>query len=198
MLGVFLLASAAAYSQNSDKKAWKRYRKERRKEFLQKERSPLDRRSVRRVRYFAYAPKWRVPAKVNLIAEGATVAFATSSGVPRDYVAYATLTFGAAGDTHTLTVYRSANASRLPAAYRDYLFLPFTDATNGSTSYGGGRYLDLRITDLRVENFFLDFNRAYNPYCAYAEGYSCPVPPPNNRLPLAIVAGECNFAATFE
>jgi uncharacterized protein (DUF1684 family) len=71
----------------------------------------------------------------------------------------------------------------------DYLFIPFTDLTNGHGSYGGGRYLDLTIPPAGTTTMVLDFNRAYNPSCAYNVAYSCPVPPPENRLAIAIPAG---------
>ncbi len=69
------------------------------------------------------------------------------------------------------------------------LFIPFTDLTSGNTTYGGGRYLDI-TTSLKSGKIWVDFNLAYNPYCAYNEEYSCPIPPKQNHLPVAINAGE--------
>jgi hypothetical protein len=71
--------------------------------------------------------------------------------------------------------------------YEDFLFLPFNDYTNGNETYGGGRYLDLRIPD--GSTIILDFNKAYNPYCAYTDRYSCPVPPKENSITTYIYAG---------
>ena len=73
--------------------------------------------------------------------------------------------------------------------YEDYLFVPFTDQTNGHSSYGGGRYLDLRMGQINDGQMVLDFNKAYNPFCTYSSAYSCPVPPPENRLSVAVEAG---------
>lgn len=73
------------------------------------------------------------------------------------------------------------------------LFVPFTDLTNGHATYGGGRYLDVPLPEADAPEIELDFNRAYNPYCAYNNGYSCPVPPADNRLQIAIAAGEKSF-----
>ena len=73
------------------------------------------------------------------------------------------------------------------------LFIPFTDRTNGHESYGGGRYLDAPLPAPGTTEISLDFNRAYNPYCAYNNAYSCPVPPAENRLQVAIPAGEKSF-----
>ena len=73
------------------------------------------------------------------------------------------------------------------------LFIPFTDRTNGHETYGGGRYLDVPLPEPNATEIELDFNRAYNPYCAYNNAYSCPVPPAENRLQVAIPAGEKSF-----
>jgi len=75
--------------------------------------------------------------------------------------------------------------------FEDYLFLPFSDTTNGNETYIGGRYIDCRIQkDLE---WTIDFNKAYNPYCAYNYKYSCPIVPMENDLPIAIIAGVKKF-----
>ncbi len=71
----------------------------------------------------------------------------------------------------------------------------FKDETSGKETYGGGRYLDYTLSDLKNNTIILDFNKAYNPYCAYQENYACPVPPKENRLPISIFAGEQYEAA---
>jgi uncharacterized protein (DUF1684 family) len=68
------------------------------------------------------------------------------------------------------------------------LFCPFKDKTNGKQSYGAGRFLDFEEKDL--ENMVVDFNYAYNPYCAYNSNFSCPIPPLENHLEIAVMAGE--------
>jgi uncharacterized protein (DUF1684 family) len=80
------------------------------------------------------------------------------------------------------------------AQYKDHLFIPFTDATSGEGTYESGRYIDLDIKDITDNKFTIDFNKAYNPYCAYVTGrYNCPIPPVENRLAVAIRAGEKAF-----
>jgi uncharacterized protein (DUF1684 family) len=74
--------------------------------------------------------------------------------------------------------------------YKDHLFIPFTDGTTYTETYGGGRYIDLSVNDIKNGKIELDFNKCYNPYCAYAGGFNCPIPPVENRLPVAIKAGE--------
>jgi hypothetical protein len=76
---------------------------------------------------------------------------------------------------------------------RDYLFIGFTDMTSAAETYGAGRYIDCVTGDIRGNTMLLDFNKAYNPYCAYAAGYNCPIPPRENDLPVAILAGEKNY-----
>ncbi|RSK49483.1 DUF1684 domain-containing protein [Hymenobacter rigui] len=104
------------------------------------------------------------------------------------YRKYGVLEFVLDGQPRQLTVYQSLDLLNT-TDYRDYLFVPFTDRTNGHGSYGGGRYLDLRRGQIRGGQVLLDFNRAYNPYCAYQSGYSCPVPPPENRLAVEVQVG---------
>lgn len=85
-----------------------------------------------------------------------------------------------------LNVYQNIELSK-KKAYKNYLFLPFTDYTNGETTYGGGRYIDLQIPE--GNTIIIDFNKAYNPYCAYSHKYSCPIPPAENFLNIKIEAG---------
>ena len=73
--------------------------------------------------------------------------------------------------------------------YANYLFLPFNDNTNGKTSYGGGRFIDLEIPEAGSKTIVIDFNKSYNPYCAYNHKYSCPIPPSENNLNVEISAG---------
>ena len=75
--------------------------------------------------------------------------------------------------------------------YKDYLFLPFSDLTCGKDSYIGGRYIDMRIP--KSNTVLIDFNKAYNPYCAYSYKYSCPIVPLDNDLDIEILAGVKKF-----
>lgn len=104
------------------------------------------------------------------------------------YRKYGELHFTLDGKPQRLNVYQNLELMR-KAGFEDYLFVPFTDRTNGHGSYGGGRYLDLRLGQIKSGQLLLDFNRAYNPYCAYSPLYSCPVPPAENRLAVEVKAG---------
>ncbi|MAH20173.1 MAG: hypothetical protein CMB96_01800 [Flavobacteriaceae bacterium] len=94
------------------------------------------------------------------------------------------LSFTIKGLNYNLKVYQS-ESSVLESS--DYLLLPYLDATNGITTYGGGRYLDLKIPE--GDSIWLDFNKSYNPYCVYNERYSCPIVPRENHLPIKVDAG---------
>jgi hypothetical protein len=103
----------------------------------------------------------------------------------RDALRYGYFEFEAGGQRCRVQVYRTIE--NIQAGGRE-LFIPFRDATSGQETYGAGRYLDLQENTTGL--YELDFNNAYNPYCAYTETYSCPVPPAENTLPIPIPAGE--------
>lgn len=134
--------------------------------------------------WFDPDPAWRVEATVEPVADPDTVAMTTSLGLTKFYVRHSRLTFTApAGETAALTLF-------VPASGADYGFLPFTDATTGDQTYGGGRYLDVEPPAEGVKTVVIDFNSAYNPYCAYTHFYNCPIPPAENNLDVAVTAGE--------
>lgn len=114
----------------------------------------------------------------------------TTTGTNSEEVVYGVLTFELKGKEHSLEIYQNPELMN-QEGFEDYLFLPFTDLTNGNETYGGGRYLDLRIPT--TNSITLDFNRAYNPYCAYNKKFSCPLVPSVNHLDIAINAGLKDF-----
>jgi len=116
----------------------------------------------------------------------------TYSGQEKEFYKYGTLTFSLKGKQRTLTVYRNLNTIKMEK-YKNYLFLPFMDKTSGEITYGGGRYIDLETTDIVNNEMVLDFNKAYNPYCAYGDGWNCPIPPVENHLEISIKAGEMAY-----
>jgi uncharacterized protein len=135
--------------------------------------------------YFAIDPSYRVPA---LLSEdpsgrGIVIELPTSSTERRRMRKVGALGFTVSGAPYTLTAFVDAEA---PDMRR--LFVPFGDITNGAETYKGGRYLDLDRTPTGL--YDLDFNRAYHPYCVYDAAYVCPVPPRENRMTVAIKAGE--------
>ena len=146
------------------------------------------RRSFEGLAYFTPDIAWVVTAKVTPIAHAEPFEMATSTGHPRLQVRAARLDMQTPAGPAVLFAYKDAGRP-----HSRTLFLPFRDATSGKETYGAGRYLDLEASggaELEV-----DFNLAYNPYCAYSEAYSCPLPPAENWLKLAVTAGEKNTPA---
>lgn len=159
------------------------------REYRDPERSPLSKAEIAAFNgheFYPVAARFAVKARLVKTKKPATFKMKTSTDRLPEYVKYGELHFVLAGKAQTLEIYQSVSLREKPG-YADYLFLPFTDATNGEETYGGGRYLDLKIP--KGKTLELDFNKAYNPYCAYNYQYSCPVPPLANRLEIAVEAG---------
>lgn len=140
--------------------------------------------------YYPEEPAARVVARVERPPAPTIALLTTSTGEEREFVEYGIARFPYGGQELGLMLFAPASEPDGPR-----LFLPFADATSGNETYGAGRYLDLlidRATEAPPSNveLVIDFNYAYHPLCAYAEGYSCPFPPPSNRLPVAVRAGE--------
>lgn len=133
--------------------------------------------------YFDPDPRYAVPAELRLYESRQPVEVPTSTGTVRQMELVGTLNFTIDGQQMSL-------GALVPAGTRQIqeLFVPFADLTTGTETYKAGRYLDIPPTATGL--YTIDFNRAYNPTCAYNESYECPYPPPSNRLNVAIRAGE--------
>lgn len=187
-IGTSFIASDKAYI-----KSIKKHRKERRKEFRDPRRSPLreEAKHFKRLAYFEISPAYKLEARLERTPDAIPFKIPTNEPkVSKDYVSYGKLHFNLKGKTHQLVVYKSLAFSPLPQ-FRSLLFLPFRDRTTGKATYGGGRYLDLQVPE--GNQLMLDFNLAYNPNCAYSEGWSCPLPPAENTLDVPVEAGEKNY-----
>jgi uncharacterized protein (DUF1684 family) len=145
---------------------------------------PAQRARFTGLRYYPPDPAAVLVVQVHEFAEHPPARLVTNTGQPFDYLRWGEVHFTWQGVDCRLTVYRADPGDPT-------LFAPFGDLTNGQTTYGGGRYVEL--VERADGSYVLDFNRAYNPYCAYNSGWSCPLPPPENRLPVAIEAGERAF-----
>lgn len=160
-------------------------------EFANPKESPLteaERRAFSTLPYYPTNYNYYVTAKLVRDSTAQPFAMETSTAQRPLYRKYGELCFMLNGQALRLSVYQNQELLNKPGL-EDYLFVPFTDLTNGKGSYGGGRYLDLRVPPAGTSTMELDFNRAYNPSCAYNHGYSCPVPPVENRLAADIPAG---------
>lgn len=133
---------------------------------------------------------FRVVATFNPAMDSKWLSFPTSGKITKLFKVYGLLSFELNNKPLRLNVYQSQDLM-LSEEYKNYLFLPFTDSTTGNETYEGGRYIDLSTKDIQGNEVVLDFNKSYNPYCAYVSGkYNCPIPPKENALSIAIRAGE--------
>ena len=144
------------------------------------------------IHFYPVDESYRVTASFHRINDANGFDMNTASGMKQKYFQYGLLTFKLHDSSAYLYIYQSASLMK-QKKYKDYLFVPFGDATSGFESYGGGRYLDFTISDIKNNFLVIDFNKAYNPYCAYTAGYNCPLPPEENLLTIAIPAGEKNY-----
>lgn len=166
-------------------------RKEKDEFFKNDEESPIEpalREKFNGLRYFPVDPSFRLTAELTLIppTDSATLLMQTTTGDERLMRRYGIARFRPGGAEHRLTLFVSNESPMV-------LFVPFTDPTNGTETYPTGRYIDIPLPKNRRDQIVIDFNTAYNPYCAYSDKYSCPIPPPENRLSIPIRAGEMNY-----
>jgi len=137
------------------------------------------------LRYFAPAAGFRVMARLTRLSVLLPQPLAMSLGKPESYQRWGTAEFELSGQPQKLVLLQKAGDKQL--------FVPFTDPTNGEQTYGSGRYIDVPLPAAEANEIELDFNQAYNPYCAYNHDYSCPMPLAENRLTVPVTAGEQTF-----
>lgn len=169
-------------------------RLEKDKKFKHPESSPLKKEDVllfNSLDYFAIDSTYKIWAKLSKFENSDTVLFPTTTERKPKYYIYAIANFELNEDSFKIYLYRNV-AFMKDSLYKNHIFLPFSDYTSGEETYGGGRYLDLEITD--SNHILIDFNNAYNPYCAYNSKYSCPIPPKENYIDTEIRAGEKDFS----
>lgn len=192
ILFILLLTQYKTPLISQSKKEIFAYRKTHLDELLSDPRKPITSEEKDLIKYFSFKKSWQVEAEYVPLEKEPVFQMPTYSGVTREYRKFATATFYRRKKKVTVYLYQNMTLIRQPQ-YKDYLFFPFKDNTNGKESYGGGRYMDVRISEVKDGKISLHFNKAYNPYCAYNEGFNCPIPPQENHLNLSIRAGERNF-----
>jgi hypothetical protein len=149
---------------------------------------PKDRSGFHGLSYFPVDPQLRFLVRLQRYPAPSRVRLGTNTGEIRSGIRYGYFEFKVGDQACRLQVYRLEDA---PEDGGSMLFIPFRDSTSGRESYGAGRYVDLKENTSGV--YDLDFNRAYNPSCAYNNEYSCPVPPAENTLNVPIRAGEKKY-----
>lgn len=162
-------------------------------DFKDASKSPLtnkDRKSFRSLDFFPFDSTYVVKANLEVTPDTPFFKMKTTTDRLSEERIYGIVTFTLNGKSHQLNVYQGKENFDDPELI-DYLFLPFLDNTNGETSYGGGRYIDLRIP--KSDSITIDFNKAYNPLCVYDVKYSCPIVPRVNYLNTEVKAGMKNY-----
>ncbi|WP_233603808.1 MULTISPECIES: DUF1684 domain-containing protein [unclassified Pedobacter] len=185
---LLVFISLNAFAQSYTEKIAK-HREAYKQDFITDSRSPLKKKDLENLHFYDADSNYKVLADVALLQNEKVFKMPTYDGTSSDYFRYAHVSFSLKGKKLQMTLYKSVALSANPV-YKDHLFLPFTDETNRKTTYGGGRYIDLDTKAIENNKIEIDFNKAYNPYCAYSDGYRCPVPPEENDLQLAVAAGE--------
>jgi uncharacterized protein len=162
-------------------------------EFKDASKSPLkdkDRKNFKGLDFFAFDSSYVVTATYKKLEGEQPFQMKTTTDRLPVYLKYGMISFDLKGQSYQLAVYQNQDLMK-DEGFEDYLFLPFLDDTNGDTTYGGGRYIDLRFP--KGDTMVIDFNTAYNPYCAYNEKYSCPIVPRDNYVATTIEAGVKAF-----
>ncbi len=148
----------------------------------------LKRRKFGGLNYYSPDSKFAFELELHEHAEKRTIEVKDSKGNTRKFIGWGEFHFEIDGVKHTLQAYKSD-------AEEDRLFISFKDSTSGKETYGAGRYLDLELeTNFSDGKWSLDFNNAYNPWCAYSHNYACPLVPLANWLKVPILAGEKNYS----
>ncbi len=169
---------------------WQRWRAGRDELLKTHQQSPIpsaDRAGFTAAPFFDHAPRFEVEGRVEEPDGGDPLVLEHSEDGQTACRPFGRVRFRLDGDEHVLTVYWLE-------AYGGGLFLPFRDATNGSTTFGGGRYLldTVKGADLggAGRRLHLDLNFAYHPSCVWDDRWSCPLAPAGNTLPIPVTAGE--------
>lgn len=158
-------------------------------EFKDASKSPLkdkDRKDFRGLDFFKFDSAYVVTATLKRTPKSKWFKMKTTTSRVTNERVFGVLSFELNGETYELNVYQGEDLMK-KKGFEDYLFLPFIDDTNGDATYGGGRYIDLKIPE--GDTIVIDFNKAYNPSCAYNEKYSCPIVPRTNYVSTEVKAG---------
>lgn len=193
MLLAFSFFSSFSQSDDDAVRDIREHRQKQEKEFRDPDASPLEKRDRKHFKGLNYYPidlSYRV--KATFVKTENPVLFKMQTTTTRlpDYVKYGEVRFTLQGKDLVLEVYQSQDLKKLKE-FEDYLFIPFTDETNGEETYDVGRYIDFRIP--KGDEVIVDFNKCYNPSCSYSPKFSCPIPPMVNSMPLHVRAGEKRF-----
>lgn len=177
------------YSYDSYKAEIIQHQNDYMEEFIKDERAPLNEDDLKHVHFYPPNASFKCDCDFLLTPESKPFELSTYSGQTKPFRQYGIATCSINNTPTKIHLYTSLRTIAIPG-YQDYLFLPFKDLTNSDETYGGGRYIDLKTGDIQNGKVTIDFNKCYNPWCAYSDGYNCPIPPIENHFDLEINAGE--------
>ncbi|NME67572.1 DUF1684 domain-containing protein [Flammeovirga aprica] len=168
-------------------------RAEKNEEFKNEQTSPLKKEEIdafKSLNYYTPDKKFIVNASLEWADKPSTIKIASTNGDPRTYKKVAWATFKIGNQEQKLVLLQNALPNPLTKGLTMVLF---RDQTSGKTTYGAGRYIELRGLKKGAMQTVIDFNKAYNPYCAYNDSYDCPLPPLENQMTIEINAGEKKY-----
>ncbi|MGV3589298.1 MAG: DUF1684 domain-containing protein [Adhaeribacter sp.] len=189
LLIIFYFLKESVFSDSSYIAGIKKERQDKNQSFRSSN-SPLeeaDRATFDSLNYYTPDIIYRVNADYEEFSEPESVQMPMNTGGTEPYLRFAKATFNLEGQQNSLILYLRVNTTD------SSLFVPFSDKTNGKETYEGGRFMDIPKPEPGETQITLDFNKAYNPFCVYNYNYTCPVPPPSNRLPISVRAGEKSY-----
>ena len=137
--------------------------------------------------FYEFNTKFNIAANFKTPRKPKTISIPTSGVKIKDYTEFAIISFLVDGIAYKITAYRP---SPIIPLHKNLVFILFKDFSAPLETYGGGRYMDMDISDFKDGKVIIDFNKAYNPYCAFSDGWNCPIPPLGNHLKVKIEAGE--------
>ncbi|MEM0939891.1 MAG: DUF1684 domain-containing protein [Bacteroidota bacterium] len=180
---ITIILSRLSQSGNGYEQTIKEYWEGRHDFFRTSESSPFVQKKAeyQEVDVFPTDPSYKIPATLEKFTKREILTIGNSDGTNTNYLKFAVAKFKIAGLQQSILILRAFG-------FGNQYLTAFGDETSGETTYGGGRYLDLEIG--KSDRVTIDFNKAYNPYCAYFADFTCPLPPPENLLTVAIEAGE--------
>jgi len=186
-----LFISCTSSSKKSHTEDVQQFQYEQNTQFSDIDNSPLteeDFETFKSLEFFKIDKNFKIEADLELTPNSPVFEMQTTTDRAPLYRKYGIATFAINGVQYNLSIYQSQDLIT-SLEHINYLFLPFNDSTNGKTTYAGGRFIDLDISTIKNNKIIIDFNKSYNPYCAYNHKYSCPIPPQENILKIPILAG---------
>lgn len=169
------------------------FRTEKVKGYTSNPKGPIEESDVQHLNYYAPDAHYACDCTIEYTSDAKPFEVETYAGKKKSFLKYAIAHCPIGNKKVDVSLYKMVQYMSFPGM-QDKLFLPYMDHTNGEETYGGGRYIDLSAADIKDDKLLIDFNKSYNPLCAYSDGFNCPIPPPENHLSVEIRAGEKNFS----